>query len=154
MILDLPPGTGDVQLTICQEVELSGAVGVTTPSKLAIADARKGIEMFSSLGVPTIAMVENMSYFEVRKMYRECICDDTAYDLLFRGGVSLDAYVFVEFENEILMFLIFSGGFVPSFLVFFGYSHDNKQKTKNETKQNSVKVVVNIIHLGKVFMIF
>lgn len=67
LILDLPPGTGDVQLTVCQELELSGAVGVTTPSKLAIADARKGIQMFESLGVPTLAMVENMSYFEVRR---------------------------------------------------------------------------------------
>ena len=62
----MPPGTGDVQLTICQELDLSGAVGVSTPSKLAIADARKGIEMFSSIGIPTLALVENMSYFEVR----------------------------------------------------------------------------------------
>jgi ATP-binding protein involved in chromosome partitioning len=68
LILDLPPGTGDVQLTVCQEMDLSGAVGVSTPSKLAIADARKGIQMFSSLGVPTLAMVENMSYFEVRQV--------------------------------------------------------------------------------------
>jgi Mrp family chromosome partitioning ATPase len=68
LILDLPPGTGDVQLTVCQEMDLSGAVGVTTPSKLAIADARKGIQMFTSLGVPTLAMVENMSYFEVRQV--------------------------------------------------------------------------------------
>jgi hypothetical protein len=64
LILDLPPGTGDIQLTLCQDVELSGAVGVTTPSKLAIADARKGIQMFSELGVPTLALVENMSFFE------------------------------------------------------------------------------------------
>jgi NUBPL iron-transfer P-loop NTPase len=64
LILDLPPGTGDVQLTLCQDIELSGAVGVTTPSKLAIADARKGIQMFSELGVPTLALVENMSFFE------------------------------------------------------------------------------------------
>ena len=66
LILDLPPGTGDVQLAICQDLTLSGAVGVTTPSKLAISDARKGIEMFSSLGVQTLALVENMAYFEVR----------------------------------------------------------------------------------------
>lgn len=64
LILDLPPGTGDVQLTVCQEVNLSFAVGVTTPSKLAIADARKGISMFNSMGIETIAMVENMAYFE------------------------------------------------------------------------------------------
>lgn len=68
-MLDMPPGTGDVQLTICQEIDLSGAVSVTTPSKLAIADARKGIEMFSSIGIPTLALVENMSYFEVRTMH-------------------------------------------------------------------------------------
>jgi Mrp family chromosome partitioning ATPase len=64
LILDLPPGTGDVQLTVCQEVDLSCAVGVTTPSKLAIADSKKGISMFSSMGIDTIAMVENMAYFE------------------------------------------------------------------------------------------
>ncbi len=65
LILDLPPGTGDVQLTICQDLMLSGAVAVSTPSKLAATDTKKGIEMFTSLGVPTIAIVENMSYFVV-----------------------------------------------------------------------------------------
>jgi Mrp family chromosome partitioning ATPase len=55
---------------MCQEIDLSGAVGVTTPSKVAIADARRGIEMFSSLGVPTLALVENMAYFEVRMILR------------------------------------------------------------------------------------
>ena len=65
LILDLPPGTGDVQLAICQDIQLSGAVGVTTPSRLALEDTRKGIEMFSSLGVPTFSVVENMSYFKV-----------------------------------------------------------------------------------------
>ena len=59
-------GTGDVQLTVCQEVELSGIVSVTTPSKLALEDAKKGLEMFTSMGIPTLGFVENMSYFEVR----------------------------------------------------------------------------------------
>ena len=63
--MDLPPGTGDVQLAVLQELQVSGAVAVTTPSKLAMTDTRKGIEMFTSLGVPTIAVVENMSFFEV-----------------------------------------------------------------------------------------
>ena len=66
LILDLPPGTGDVQLQVCQDLSLSGAVAVTTPSKLAVVDTRKGIEMFTSLGVPTLSVVQNMSYFEVR----------------------------------------------------------------------------------------
>mmetsp|Transcript_14407 Transcript_14407/g.20296 ORF Transcript_14407/g.20296 Transcript_14407/m.20296 type:complete len:618 (+) Transcript_14407:123-1976(+) len=64
MVLDLPPGTGDVQLEICQNLQLSGAVAVTTPSKMAATDARKGIEMFTSLGVQTLAAVENMAYFD------------------------------------------------------------------------------------------
>lgn len=64
LVLDMPPGTGDVQLTLCQELPLTGAISVTTPSKLAVADARKGVEMFNSMGVPTLAIVENMSYFE------------------------------------------------------------------------------------------
>ena len=66
LVLDMPPGTGDVQLQVCQDLSLSGAVAVTTPSKLAVEDTRKGIEMFTSLGVPTLSVVQNMSYFEVR----------------------------------------------------------------------------------------
>jgi hypothetical protein len=64
LLLDLPPGTGDVQLAVLQELQLSGAVAVTTPSKLAVTDTRKGIQMFTSLGVPTLSVVENMAYFE------------------------------------------------------------------------------------------
>lgn len=68
LVLDLPPGTGDVQLAVLQQLQLSGAVAVSTPSKLATTDTRKGIEMFTSLGVPTLAVVENMAYFEVRRV--------------------------------------------------------------------------------------
>jgi ATP-binding protein involved in chromosome partitioning len=66
LILDLPPGTGDVQLAVLQQLQLSGAIAVTTPSRLATTDTHKGIEMFTGLGVPTLSVVENMSYFEVR----------------------------------------------------------------------------------------
>ncbi|GMH77408.1 hypothetical protein TrST_g9189 [Triparma strigata] len=63
LLLDLPPGTGDVQLTICQEIVVEGAVAVTTPGSLAKVDVLKGIEMFETLNIPTICAVENMSYF-------------------------------------------------------------------------------------------
>lgn len=66
MVLDMPPGTGDVQIGVLQDLQLSGAVAVTTPSKLALSDTQKGIEMFTSMGVPTLSVVENMSYFKVR----------------------------------------------------------------------------------------
>lgn len=63
LVLDLPPGTGDVQLEVCQSLALSGAVAVSTPSSLAWADVRKGVQMFGEMGVSTLALVENMSYF-------------------------------------------------------------------------------------------
>ena len=63
MILDLPPGTGDVQLTIVQTIPLTGAVVVSTPQDLALADARKGKAMFDNVNVPVVGMVENMAYF-------------------------------------------------------------------------------------------
>jgi Mrp family chromosome partitioning ATPase len=73
LILDLPPGTGDVQIQVLQDVQLSGAVAVSTPSKLAVVDTMKGIGMFTSLGVPTLAVVENMSYFVVRSQSRSVL---------------------------------------------------------------------------------
>ncbi len=63
MILDLPPGTGDVQLTIVQTIPLTGAVVVSTPQDMALADARKGKAMFDNVNVPVVGMVENMAYF-------------------------------------------------------------------------------------------
>ncbi len=61
LIVDMPPGTGDIQLSLAQSVQLSGAVIVTTPQDVALLDARKGIEMFRKVGVPLLGVVENMS---------------------------------------------------------------------------------------------
>jgi len=63
LIVDMPPGTGDAQLTLSQRVRLSGAVIVTTPQDVALADAIKGVAMFRKVGVPVLGIVENMSYF-------------------------------------------------------------------------------------------
>jgi len=61
LVVDMPPGTGDIQLTLAQKVPLSGALIVTTPQDIALLDARKGIEMFRKVAVPVIGIVENMS---------------------------------------------------------------------------------------------
>jgi len=63
LVVDLPPGTGDVHLSISQTVEISGAVVVSTPQKVALADARKGVDMFKKVGIPVLGMVQNMSSF-------------------------------------------------------------------------------------------
>ena len=61
LIIDMPPGTGDIQLSLTQTVAVRGAVIVTTPQDIALSDARKGIEMFNKVGVPVLGVVENMS---------------------------------------------------------------------------------------------
>jgi ATP-binding protein involved in chromosome partitioning len=63
LVVDLPPGTGDAQLTMAQRVPLSGAVIVSTPQDIALIDARKGLNMFTKVAVPVLGIIENMSYF-------------------------------------------------------------------------------------------
>ena len=64
LIVDMPPGTGDAQLTLCQQAPLAGAVIVTTPQAVSLIDARKGLKMFEKVKVPVLGIIENMSYFE------------------------------------------------------------------------------------------
>jgi ATP-binding protein involved in chromosome partitioning len=64
LVIDLPPGTGDAQLTLSQSAPLTGAVIVTTPGEVSLIDARKGVKMFREVRVPILGIVENMSYFE------------------------------------------------------------------------------------------
>ena len=63
LIIDTPPGTGDVQLTISQKIEVTGALIVTTPQELSLADVKRGINMFKKINVPILGLIENMSYF-------------------------------------------------------------------------------------------
>ena len=63
LFVDLPPGTGDVQLTLCQKTNVAGAIVVSTPQDIALLDARKGIDMFKRLNIPIIGLIENMSSF-------------------------------------------------------------------------------------------
>ncbi|MCT7950769.1 Mrp/NBP35 family ATP-binding protein [Ancylothrix sp. C2] len=80
LIVDMPPGTGDAQLTLCQAVPMAGAVIVTTPQTVALLDSRKGLKMFQQLKVPVLGIVENMSYFIPPDM------PDRHYDIFGSGG--------------------------------------------------------------------
>jgi MinD-like ATPase involved in chromosome partitioning or flagellar assembly len=84
LFLDLPPGTGDIQLTIVQTVALSGAVIVTTPQEVALIDARKAVAMFHKTNVPVLGLVENMSYFVSPEDHRH-------YDIFGSGGGEREA---------------------------------------------------------------
>ena len=84
LVVDMPPGTGDAQLTLAQQVPLRGAVIVSTPQDLALIDARRGIAMFAKVDVPTLGIIENMSYFECP----EC---GTRSDIFGHGGARHEA---------------------------------------------------------------
>jgi ATP-binding protein involved in chromosome partitioning len=84
LVLDLPPGTGDIQLTIVQTVALSGAIIVTTPQEVALIDARKAATMFDKVNVPVLGLVENMSYFVSPS-------DAKRYDIFGSGGGEREA---------------------------------------------------------------
>jgi ATP-binding protein involved in chromosome partitioning len=98
LIVDMPPGTGDIQLTLAQKVPVTGAVIVTTPQDIALIDARKGLKMFEKVGVPIVGIVENMSMHVCSKCGHaeaifgegggERMCAD--YNVPFLGGLPLD----------------------------------------------------------------
>ncbi|MFN3075675.1 MAG: Mrp/NBP35 family ATP-binding protein [Alphaproteobacteria bacterium] len=107
LVIDLPPGTGDTQLTMCQRVPLTGAVIVSTPQDIALLDARKGLNMFRKVEVPVLGIVENMSYYVcpkcghrdeifahggARKTAEELNCD-------FLGEVPLDVKIRETSDN-------------------------------------------------------
>jgi len=95
MIVDMPPGTGDAQLTMAQQVPLAGAIIVSTPQDLALLDARKGLNMFRKVEVPVLGFIENMSYFLCPH------CGERS-DIFSHGGAKKEAEKLgVEFLGEL-----------------------------------------------------
>ena len=107
LVVDLPPGTGDIQLTLAQQVPVSGAVIVTTPQDIALLDARKGLKMFEKVEVPVLGIIENMSIHICSECGHEeyifgegggqRMSDD--YDVDFLGALPLDRTIREEVDN-------------------------------------------------------
>jgi len=95
LVIDLPPGTGDVQLTLTQKAPLSGAIVVTTPQEVSLIDADKGVKMFQQVKVPLLGIVENMSYFICDG------CDKKHYIFRSGGGKTLAENFNIPFLGEI-----------------------------------------------------
>ncbi len=101
LIIDLPPGTGDVALSLTQAIPLTGAIIVTTPQDVALADVRRGVAMFERLGVPILGIIENMSYFvcphcsEKTEIFRADGGKNMSerFGVAFLGAIPLDAEV-------------------------------------------------------------
>ena len=91
IIVDMPPGTGDTQLTFAQEVKVDGAIIVSTPQDLALLDVKRGIQMFDKTGVKILGLIDNMSYFKGD--------DNKEYKIFGESGVERTAK---EFNKEFL----------------------------------------------------
>ncbi|MCG7550002.1 iron-sulfur cluster carrier protein ApbC [Pseudoalteromonas sp. Of7M-16] len=100
LIVDMPPGTGDIQLTMTQKLPASGAVIITTPQDLALADAQKGIAMFSQVNLPIIGLIENMSYFNCQHCggKNALFGQDGGSELAARHGVPLLAEIPLDIQ--------------------------------------------------------
>ena len=99
LIIDLPPGTGDIQLTLCQKLSLDGVVMVTTPQEIALEDVRKGSEMFKKVNVPILGIVENMSKLILKGRLNS---DSENYDLQINNqNIRLDEKGEFEFEFKV-----------------------------------------------------
>ena len=91
IVIDMPPGTGDTQLTFAQQVKVDGAIIISTPQDLALLDVKRGIEMFNKTGINIIGLIDNMSYFKGD--------DKKVYNIFGEGGVEKTA---IEYKKEFL----------------------------------------------------
>ena len=95
LIIDMPPGTGDVALSLSQTVPVAGAIVVTTPQQVSLADSRRAVAMYKKLNIPTLGVVENMSYFVCRH------CNHEADIFGHGGGEEMAATLGVPFLGRI-----------------------------------------------------
>ena len=125
LIFDMPPGTGDIQLTLVQQIPLTGAVIVTTPQEISLADARKGLMMFNKVNVPILGIIENMSYF----ICSHCGARENIFDA--GGGAKASKELDVPFLGEIPI-----DTKIPSAAISAGPSSNLYRRARNPRSSN------------------
>ncbi len=126
IIVDMPPGTGDTQLTFSQEIKMDGAIIVSTPQEVALLDVKRGIKMFEKLGVKILGLIDNMSYF---------IGDDNKrYNIFGKGGVNKTAE---EFKKEFL-------GEIPIYPEVGKSGDDGKPIVESNPEHEISKIYLNL----------
>jgi len=143
LIVDMPPGTGDIQLTLAQKVPVTGAVIVTTPQDIALLDARKGLKMFEKVGIPIIGIVENMSTHICSKCgFSEHIfgegggakmCKD--YDVEFLGALPLDIKIREQTDSGTPTVAVDPGGNIAQ--IYRGIARRTAVKVAELSKDHS-----------------
>ena len=141
LIFDLPPGTGDIQLTLVQTIPLTGSVIVTTPQEVSLIDAKKGLAMFNRVNVPVFGIIENMSYF---------VAPDTGtrYDIFGTdGGKNLAKDLSVPFLGDIpLDPRIRQGGDNGKPIVFDLPDSENSNKFMDIGKNLAAQISINNVN--------
>ena len=143
LVVDLPPGTGDAQLTIMQKVPLAGGVIVTTPQDVALLDVRRGIKMFEEVGVPVLGVVENMSYLVCRS------CGHKAHVFDHGGGAKIAEQFNLPLLGEVpLVRDIVAGGDAGTPLVIAQPDHPQSQTFLEIAQQVLKQIETPSVHSG------
>ena len=126
IIVDMPPGTGDTQLTFAQEINLDGAIIISTPQEIALQDVKRGIKMFDKLGTKIIGLIDNMSFFVGQ--------DGKKYEIFGKGGVEKTAN---EFNKNFL-------GEIPIFPEVGKYGDNGKPIVESEPEHEISKIFIRL----------
>jgi ATP-binding protein involved in chromosome partitioning len=137
LLVDMPPGTGDAQLSLCQASNLAGGVIVTTPQDVALLDGRKGLAMFQQMGVPVLGFVENMSYFTCPH------CHERSEIFSHGGGRALAQELDIPFLGEIpLETKVREGGDAGQPVTFSAPDHPVSQAFREVAKQLAAQISI------------